>query len=146
MAPLSQATTDEPPQLTQVIEAVRRRDEPAAGTKDARQLGEPSLEIGDVVEHPVGNDNVERCVLEGQVLHVPLAGVDTALARELDHSWREIDRDNVHTKLDAQPLRELAPATADLEHVARGGLADSLERQLARIRAGDGFVNRSTGT
>ena len=133
---------DERPQLAQVVEAVRRRHQPAAGPRDAGELGERLLEIGNVVQHPVGHGHVERRVIEGQGFHVADTRVDSTLARQLDHPWREVDGDDIHAELDQHPLCELTPAASDLQHAPRSSLADRLERRLARIRAGDALVDR----
>ena len=88
-----------------------------------------------MIKHPVGHRHVERRVFERQGLHVPHTSVDTALAGELDHPRRKIDGNDVHPEVGPEPLGELAPATADLEHAARRRLADRLEGELPRIRA-----------
>src|SRR5581483_11233086 len=43
-------SSNEVPELVQVVDAVRRRDQPAAGPQDAGKLGETEVEIRDVVE------------------------------------------------------------------------------------------------
>ena len=83
----------------QALGRVRHRHEPAAGTKHPRQLGEATVEVGDVVEHPGGERAVERRVLEWKVLHVSDACVDAAAPRQLDHPLGLVDRDHLGAEL-----------------------------------------------
>ncbi len=86
-----------------------------------------------MVQHPIGDDAVERAVRERQLLRVADAGVDAAGARQLDHPLRLVDRDHVGAKLLDDALGELTPAAADLQHAARRDLGDGVERDPTRI-------------
>jgi len=89
-----------------------------------------------VVEHPGGDRDVELAVAERQILDVAEARVDAALPRQVDHPRGEVDRDHLGTGRAADPLRELAPAAADLEHSPRRCFDDRCDGRLARIPAG----------
>jgi hypothetical protein len=102
--------------LVEVVARVRRRDEAPARAQHTRQLAEGAVEIGHVVEHPRGDRNVERPVLEGQLPNVPDLRVDAACTRELDHALRLVDGDDLDPELVLHSLGQLALPAADLEH------------------------------
>ena len=87
------------------------------------------MKIRNVVEHPRRDDAVELSVTERQLLNVSEPRVHPTLPRQLDHPRREVDRDHVCPCLPCDPLRQLAPAAADLEHAPRAYLGDH-----ARVR------------
>jgi len=96
------------------------------------------VEVRHVVEHPRGDDEVERPVGERQVLDVGDARVDSAVAREPYHPRREIDCDDLRPGLARDPLRQLAPTAADLEDAARRRSNHCVDERYARILAGAG--------
>ena len=89
-----------------------------------------------MVEHPGGNGDVELAVLERQLLDVRDARVDASLAREVDHVRRQVDGDDLGAGVARDPLRELAPAAADLEHPLGLRLHDRRDERHSRVRAG----------
>src|SRR5829696_1618367 len=124
-----------------MVLAVRDGDEVAAGTKDARDLGEPEIDVGDVVEHPRRHDAVERRVAERQRLDISDARVHAARVRELDHSLGDIHRDDVCAQPAGDPLAQLAGAAADLEHVDGLERGDDAQGLVARIGPGGAGVD-----
>jgi hypothetical protein len=106
-------------QLLEVIEPVRDCDEPAAAHEHTRELGHAAIEVRHVVEHPVRDRDVERLVVERQVLDRADARLDAAGTRELDHPRRDVDRHELGTGPRHHRRRELAPAAAHLEHAPR---------------------------
>src|SRR6266511_5699264 len=116
-----------------MVDRVGRCDEPAARPQDARELGECPIEVGDVIEHPRRDGDVELLVLERQVLDVAEPRVDPLSALDLDHSLRLVDADQLRAELTDDSLGHLALPAADLEDAARPRLGDSLEEDLARV-------------
>ena len=99
---------DELPHLEQMVDRVRDRDEPSARPQHPRDLGEPAVEVRDVVEHPGGHGAVEA--LGGQVerLHVAETGVDSAAPRSSTMRSELSTATTVTPSSFLQPLRELA--------------------------------------
>ena len=134
---------DERPELAQVVEAVRRRHEPAAGPRDAGELGERLLEIRNVIQHPVGHGHVERPVIER-------AGLSRRRHARRPHASAPArpsvarGRRRRHPRRAPPALRSAnSPQPHPTSSTRRGsGSADRLERRLARIRAGDALVDR----
>src|SRR5512133_978925 len=138
-------TLCEVPQLLQVVDAVRHGDQQAAGLQDARELGEPAVEVGNVVEHPRCQGDVELAVRERELLDVAHSRVDALRTLFGDHRLRLVDTDDLDPELVLDPRGELPLTAADLEHPTglRGG--DGLEGVLARIVAFGVDVGRLAG-
>ena len=105
------------------------------GTEHARELPDAAVEIGHVVEHPGGHDEVELTVGERELLHVGDPRIDTALPRQLDHPRREVDGHDLGSGVAGDPLGELAPAAAHLEHAPGRQRPDLDHRRLPRVDA-----------
>src|SRR5436190_813501 len=123
------------PQLLHVLDRVRHRDEPAAGTKHARELREREIEIADVEEHPGRQGDVELTVAERKRARVTDAGVESLGALDLDHPRRLVDPYQLNVKLAKEALRHLAFAAADLEHPPWTRLHNGIVCHVARGRA-----------
>ena len=136
---------DQVEHLREVGRVVRDGNEPPAVAHDPRQLAQGHVEIGHVVQHPRGHRDVERAILERQLLDVADPGVDSAATRELDHALRPVERDQLEVELRDEPLGQLALAAADLEDARRLGLTNRLERDVARVDAADLGVDRLPG-
>ena len=121
-------------QLLAVPLRVRDCDEPASAAKYAGDLRQSPLEVGNVVEHPRGDDAVEGLVLERQILHVTDAGVDAASACQLDHALGLVDGNDLRTGRACDPLGCLSAAGADLENTPRRDLGDRLATHVDRVR------------
>src|SRR5690348_17334806 len=132
----------EVPELLQVVEAVRHRDEHAARAQDPRELGEPAIQISDVVQHPRRERDVELPVRKRQRLHVADARVDPLRPLHADHCRGLVDSHELHSELLDQAFGELAFAAPDLEHALRLRGCNRLERPLAWIVALGVLVRR----
>ena len=122
-------------QFRDVIDGVRDGDQRAARHQNARNLTEPGVEIGHVVEHPGRDDRVERAVGERQPLDIAFLRVDASGARQFDHARREVDERHPRPELALHPLRELARTSPDLEHAARMPCLDRAPQNLFCIGA-----------
>src|SRR5207244_9823315 len=78
---------------------------------------------------------VELALGAGQAMEVGDLRGDPALDGERHHAGREVDRLDVGAELALEPLRELAPAAADVEHPGRRPLGDRSERDVLRVVA-----------
>src|SRR4051812_47362302 len=116
-------------------------DELLVRTQHSPQLGEPEVEVRYVVEHPGGDRDVERGVVERKPLDVADARVDAAAARKLDHPRREVDELHARAQIARDALCQLARPAADLEEAARLEGGDRLEQHLTRIRTIATLVN-----
>src|SRR5579862_5575872 len=110
------------PDFAEVVQADRRRAEPAARPQDARDLGERPRAVLDVEEHVVRDHRVEGLVGERELQHVGdgvLRPVAEHAARRVDHARREVGQREAPAGRDA--VEVLAPdvpvAAADLEDV-----------------------------
>mgnify|MGYP006316232205 CR=1 FL=1 len=107
--------------------------EEIAGMRAAGNLGERSIEVRNVKQHPGGDGAVEGAARESEVLHVADVRLHSAGLRELHHSLRLIDRHNSGLQLSCHPLRELSLAAADLQDPLRADLGDCLEDDITRV-------------
>jgi len=124
---------DEVVEFAHLVAPVRRRHEASARPKYAGKLGESSIEIGNVKQHPGGDGAVERAVRELEVLNVAYLRLNAAGPRELHHPLRLIDCHNRGLQLAGHPLRELPLAATDLQDSLRADLGDCLENDLTRV-------------
>jgi hypothetical protein len=136
--------SEELPDFDQMVAAVRDRDQAATGPQHSRELGERTVELGNVVEHPVGGSAVELAVTERQLLDVTDSCVDPGADRELHHALRQVDRDDADAKLVLHASRERSGPAADLQKAPRPDLSDGFERDVGRGRPGDLLVQRRT--
>ena len=90
-----------------------------------------------MVQHPSVDLAVELRVGERNALDVRDLGVEAAVARQLDHPRRNVDRPQIDAEIQYEPLGELAGAAADLEHPSRMSLLDGRDRDLVRALALD---------
>ena len=95
-----------------------------------------------MVQHPGGHRGVERRIRERERLDVAHARVDAAPASELDHAFRDVERDHLGAELGHDPGAQLAGSRTDLEQPARVRRGDRLEGDLPRIVAFDVLVDR----
>jgi hypothetical protein len=86
-----------------------------------------------VVEHEVRDCGVEGLGLERKRLSIADPRIHPARDRQLNHSRRLIERDDVNPFLQ-KPLSELAAATANLDHSPRPSSGDPIESDLLRLR------------
>ena len=94
-------------------------------------------------EHPGGDRDVERAVLERERLDVADARVDSTFSAQLDHPRRLVERDDLDTELRLYSRRELTFAAADLEHRSRGRLRHCIEQgNVASVNARGLVVDR----
>ena len=93
-------------------------------------------------EHPGGDRDVERAVLERERLDVADARVDSTFSAQLDHSRRLVERDDLDTELRLDSRGELTFAAADLEHRSRGRLRHCSEGNVASVNARGLVVDR----
>ena len=109
-------------QLTQLLKvrpAVRDGNEPPAGPKHARELGERAVDVGHVIEHPSGQGTVEHRVAAGRA-----SGRRRRAHRRREHASA---RPSAATHRPPRPpprargdaLGGLSRSAADLEHAAR---------------------------
>ena len=112
------------------------RNEETTRAEHAGELGQRAGEIGHVVEHPRSYDGVERPVGERKRLDVRDASIEPALARELDHARRKIRGDHLRVRLVGDPLGELAPSAADLQHTPRLDRAHGVDGRPACVTRG----------
>src|SRR5262249_4177506 len=92
-------------------------DEPAAGSKDPRQLAQPGVDVGQVADPEADRDRIEAAGIVGELERVgPLEAhrLDTALGRllagEVEHRLREVTADDAAAGSD--PARELETEVA----------------------------------
>jgi hypothetical protein len=73
-----QPPTDSCPKFFKVPRQVVSADQPAAGSTNTREFTQSTVKILDVVEHPVAHHDVERIIVERQVLNVSLRCFQTS--------------------------------------------------------------------
>jgi len=118
-----------------VVSAVRDRDKSSPRSQHARQLGDSTLDVWDVVQHPGGDGAVERRIVERQLLHVAEHCIDAADARKLDHPFGDVDGTDLGTDLALNAFRELTRPRADFEHTHGLNLGDGPKRHFPGVRA-----------
>src|SRR5512133_2167670 len=123
------------PQFAQMVGRIRHGDEAPARLQDACELRQPSVQIGNVVEHPRSDDRIELAVGEGKLLHVAETRVDSLRPLDLDHALRLVDSDHLCAELVTDPLGELSFPASHLEHLPRPYLCHGDEGEVARIIA-----------
>jgi hypothetical protein len=128
----------EPGKTVAVVRRLAREGHDAAGAQHAPELAERALEIRDVVQHGVPEDDVERVVLERQVLGLADDGVDRRQSEPLGRSLEGLEHppghvrgdDLVEPALAEQVEGEVPGARADLEPAAVRFPAVAAERLL----------------
>ena len=113
------------------------RERPA-GREHARELGERSVEVRQVVEDGVAEHEIERLVLERKSLGVGLNRLDLepeplgGRREHVEHSGGDVDRGRLTDHAGAQQIeREVAGAGTDLERaLVVAGLAAERLREL----------------
>jgi hypothetical protein len=86
-----------------------------------------------VVEHPGGDRDVELAVPERKCLNVGDARRDTTFARQLDHARREVDGDDLGSRVPADPFGELAPSAPDLQDPPGPCGHDGCDQRCSRV-------------
>ena len=120
------------PQLTQVARGVVAADEAAVRGQHPRQLADRPRPVGHVVEHPVGDGDVERPVGERQLLDVCQDGAQPPRAGCSHRGRRAVDAGDLRRR---DQRGEVAAAAARLADPGRALLGDRCECQEPRLVA-----------
>lgn len=106
--------------LVQVAPRVGDGDENPIRAEHSGDLGQAPVEVGQVIEHPVGENAAELGIGEWEALDVAHPGVQTSGPGQLDHPRGQIQRHDLGPELSLDPLGVVAGATTNVQDPTGG--------------------------
>jgi hypothetical protein len=111
----------ERPEFFEMAIAVVTADEAPARSEYAGDLGEASIQIREVVEHPVSDDDIELTVAEWQRSDIRKLSGEPTRPRRLHGCWRQINAQDGRSR---DEHCQLAGAAANIENPLRACFCD----------------------